>query len=67
MVGYANTELKLCDACHGYGHTIEHELTNYHKGEYNTVTKKCRRCEGTGRIIETTETTWKPYVPHPTD
>ena len=44
----------LCPTCSGRGYQIEHDVTDYHRNEYNVINTKCRRCDGMGRLWETT-------------
>lgn len=44
----------LCSSCEGRGYQIRHDVTDYHRNEYDVVNTKCRNCDGMGRLWETT-------------
>lgn len=57
------TSIIICGTCDGRGYTERHEMTNYHKGEYDIIKTKCRLCGGSGRLRKTVLTEVQAFVP----
>lgn len=54
-------EVVLCSNCKGEGVLYIHEVTDYHRNEYDVTKKECRSCGGTGRLWKTTVTTYEKF------
>ena len=52
-------EIVLCSSCKGEGVLKTHEITDYHRNEYDVIIMECRSCNGEGRLWRTTVTTWE--------
>lgn len=50
-----NKEVILCKTCKGEGLIHRHEVTDYHRNEYDVVSTECRQCEGKGRLWQITK------------
>lgn len=60
-------ETVLCHSCDGRGRQSRHEVTCYHKGEYDVIWMDCVTCNNTGRVVRTTTVTFEPFqeLPEP--
>jgi hypothetical protein len=47
-------EIVICEYCKGKGYTVNHEVTNYHKGEYEAIKLDCISCDSKGRVVQIT-------------
>lgn len=47
-------EIVICEYCKGKGYAVHHEVTNYHKGEYDSVRVDCIPCDSKGRVVQIT-------------
>lgn len=45
-----NKEIILCPSCKGEGVLRHHEITDYHRNEYDVITTECVNCDGKGRL-----------------
>lgn len=52
-------EIILCSECEGRGYIYRHELTCYHKGEYDVHLDTCKTCDGKGRLYKITTITYE--------
>ena len=48
------SEIVICEFCNGEGFQSRHEITDYHRGEYDVVTWECSHCDGKGRLKKRT-------------
>lgn len=49
-----NKEIILCINCKGEGVLYHHEITDYHRNEYDVIKSECSKCDGKGRLWLTT-------------
>ena len=49
----------ICKNCEGNGYKTRHNITDYHRNEYDVEKFVCGHCGGKGRIREITEITYE--------
>ena len=57
------TSIIICGTCEGTGYTEKHEMTDYHRREYDIIKTKCRTCGGSGRLRKVVRTEVTAFVP----
>ncbi len=57
-----HSEIVICEYCKGEGFQSRHEVTNYHKGEYDVVKWVCTHCEGAGRLRKITRVEYEKLI-----
>jgi DnaJ-class molecular chaperone len=53
-------QIVICNHCEGRGYQTRHEITNYHKGEYDVISEECPHCNGKGRLRKEVTIVYKP-------
>jgi hypothetical protein len=53
-------EVVICNSCDGHGYLTKHEITCYHRREYDVIKFGCHKCKGSGRLVKTTTISYKP-------
>ncbi len=54
-------EIVICEFCKGEGFTTSHNITDYHKNEYEVIKHGCGWCNNTGRRFKKTTIEFTPF------
>ena len=61
-MGKYHIEIVICEFCEGEGFQSRHEITDYHRGEYDIVKWECGPCNGAGRRRKITRVEYEKLI-----